>query len=54
MHISKSKVYGNHEGILIQDTGNAKIKQCEVYSNTANGIFVGMDLKGSAALIDND
>lgn len=53
VHISKSKVYGNHEGILVQDTGSGKIKQCEVYSNTANGIFVGMDLKGSAALIDN-
>ena len=46
------EVHENCEGILIQDTGRAKIEKCKSYSNLANGIFVGMDHVASAAIIE--
>ena len=41
------------EGIMIQDTGCAKVEQCKAHSNRSNGIFVEFDQRGSAALIGN-
>jgi hypothetical protein len=45
-------IHDNCEGILIQDTGRAKIEKCKSYSNRANGIFVGFDHETSAAIIE--
>ena len=47
-------IHDNSEGILIQDTGSARVEKCKVYSNQANGIFVGFDHIGSAAIIKNE
>ena len=49
----KCEVHDNITGILIQDTGSARIEDCDVHSNNANGIFVGYDHRGSAAIIKN-
>jgi hypothetical protein len=49
----RCEVHDNCEGVLIQDTGSASVEQCDVYSNRANGIFVGFDHLGSAAVVDN-
>lgn len=48
------EVHDNWEGILIQDTGSARINKCRAYSNRANGIFVGFDHQGSALLTENE
>jgi len=48
------EVHDNCEGILIQDTGSAHVEKCKVDSNRSNGIFVGFDHGGSAAIIDNE
>jgi len=46
-------VHNNGEGILIQDTGCARVEHCNTSSNMANGIFVGFDHRGNAAIIEN-
>jgi hypothetical protein len=47
------EVHDNCEGVLIQDTGSASVERCDVFSNRANGIFVGYDHCGTAAIVDN-
>jgi tetratricopeptide (TPR) repeat protein len=47
------EVHNNCEGILIQDTGCARVEHCNTSSNRANGIFVGFDHRGKAAIIEN-
>jgi hypothetical protein len=49
----RCKVHDNCNGVLIQDTGSASVEQCEVFSNRANGIFVGFDHLGTAVIVDN-
>jgi hypothetical protein len=48
------EVHNNCEGVLIQDTGNAHVENCKIYMNRSNGIFVGFDHRGSAAIIENE
>eukprot|EP00978_Attheya_sp_CCMP212_P002103 scaffold4346_cov52-Attheya_sp.AAC.2 len=50
---SECDVHNNGEGILIQDTGCARVEHCNTSSNMANGIFVGFDHRGKAAIIEN-
>jgi len=47
------EVHSNCEGILIQDTGCARVEHCNTSSNRSNGIFVGFDHRGNAAIIEN-
>jgi hypothetical protein len=49
----RCEVHDSCEGVLSQDTGSASVEQCDVYSNRANGIFVGFDHLGTAAIVDN-
>lgn len=52
--VRKCAVHGNYDGILIQDTGSARVEHCTVYSNRCSGIFVGYDHRGSATIIENE
>ncbi|CAB9503832.1 lysine methyltransferase SMYD2 [Seminavis robusta] len=54
LYLSKCAVHDNCEGVLIQDTGTASVRQCEVYQNRANGIFVGYDHLGFASIVENN
>jgi len=54
MYIFNCEVHNNCEGILIQDTSKAYVEKCKVHSNRGNGIFVGFDHRGSAAIIENE
>ena len=47
------KISSNCEGVLIQQSGCAVVERCEVFSNRANGIFVGYDHVGTAEILDN-
>jgi hypothetical protein len=53
VQLVRCEVHDNCEGVLIQDTGSASVEQCDVFSNRANGIFVGFDHCGTAAIVDN-
>jgi hypothetical protein len=53
LSVYKCEIHDNLEGVLIQDTGSARVEQCEVFSNRSNGIFVGFDHRGNAAIVDN-
>lgn len=54
LHVRKCAVHDNYDGILIQDTGSARVEHCTVYSNRCSGIFVGYDHRGSATIIENE
>ena len=47
-------IHDNSEGVLIQDTGSGNVQQCSIHSNTANGVFIGFDHQGTAAIVDNN
>lgn len=53
LDMKRSHVHNNFEGILIQNTAIASIRECLSYSNKANGIFIGYDHTGTATLMDN-
>jgi hypothetical protein len=53
VQLTRCEVHDNCEGVFIQDTGSASIEQCDVFSNRSNGIFVGFDHRGTAAIVDN-
>ena len=48
------EVHDNCEGIIIQNNGNAFIEKCKIWSNMANGIFVGFDHRGSVLIAENE
>jgi hypothetical protein len=47
------KISSNCEGVLIQQSGCAVVEHCEVFSNRANGIFVGYGHVGTAEILKN-
>ena len=53
LYALKCHAHDNLEGILIQDTGKARVEKCNIHSSRANGIFIGYDHRGSAAITDN-
>jgi hypothetical protein len=53
VRLVRCTVHDNSDGVLIQDTSSANVEHCDVFSNRANGIFVGFDHVGIAAIIDN-
>jgi len=55
IELYKCDVHNNCEGVLIQDTGRGKVEKCNIFSNRANGIFVGFDqCRGSVTIVDNN
>lgn len=52
-HLVDCKLSENAEGVLIQSSGSVVVKNCEVFNNRANGIFVGYDHSGIANIVKN-
>jgi len=53
IQLMKCIIHDNDEGVLIQDTGHAKVEKCDIFSNRSNGVFIGFDHRGSATVTDN-
>jgi len=54
LKLVRCKVHENLEGVLIQSSGNGKVEHCTIFNNHCNGVFVGYDHTGSAAIIGNE
>lgn len=52
VRLTHCKISSNCDGVLIQESGHASVKEGEVFNSRVNGLFVGYDHTGQATIIN--